>query len=109
MCKNPPKTTVSEFIKFYASATETTFSSTLSHSEKDKGTSDFLDNIYSNSFFRTTNLQTCIKTLIYNFFYNDFCKKLKAGNIVTTTYLIISPNFQQFLVKKHQFFLLTML
>ena len=51
------------------------FNINLLHSEVDKETSNFMDNIYSNSFFPTINLPTRItassKTLIDNIFYND--------------------------------------
>ena len=41
-----------------------------------------------------TNLLTVLsKTLIDNIFYNDICKKIKAGNIATT----ISDHLTQFL------------
>ena len=53
------------------------FNINLLHSEVDKETSNFMDNIYSNSFFPTINLPTRItassKTLIDNIFYNDVC------------------------------------
>ena len=69
----------------------------LLHSDLDKGTSKFMDNIYSNSFFPKINLLTRItassKTLIDNIFYNDICKKIKAGNIATTK----SDHLTQFL------------
>ena len=64
------------------------FNTNLLHSDLDKETSNFMDNIYSNFFFPTINLPTRItdssKTLIDNIFYNDICKKIKAGNIATT-------------------------
>ena len=69
----------------------------LLHSDSDKETSNFMDNIYSNSSFPTINLPIRItvfsKTLIDNIFYNDICKKIKAGNIATT----ISDHLTQFL------------
>ena len=53
------------------------FNINLLHSDVDKETSNFMDNIYSNSFFPTINLPTRItassKTLIDNIFYNDVC------------------------------------
>ena len=64
------------------------FNINLLHSDLDTETSNFMDNIYSNSFFPRVNLPTRItyssKTLIDNIFYNDICRKLKTGNIVTT-------------------------
>ena len=73
------------------------FSINLLHSDLDQETSNFMDNIYSNSFFPTVNLPTLItassKTLIDNIFYNDICKKIKVGNIATT----ISDHLTQFL------------
>ena len=69
----------------------------LLHSDLDKETSNFMDNIYSNSFFPMINLPTCItassKTLIDNIFYIDICKKIKVENIATT----ISDHLTQFL------------
>ena len=60
----------------------------LLHSDLDKETSNFMDNIYSNSFFPMINLPTCItaspKTLIDNIFYIDICKKIKVENIAIT-------------------------
>ena len=51
----------------------------FSHSDVDKETSNFMDDIYSNSFFPTINLPTRLKTsskvLVDNVFYNDICKK----------------------------------
>ena len=62
------------------------FSMNLLHSDLDKETSNFMENIYINSFFPTINLPTCIavssKTLIDNIFYNDICKSV--GNVATT-------------------------
>ena len=64
------------------------FNINLLHADVDKETTNFMDNIYSNSFFPTINLSSCItassKILIDNIFYNDICKKVKAGNIATT-------------------------
>ena len=55
------------------------FNINLLHFDVDKETSNFIDNIYSNSFFPTINLPTRItassKTLIDNIFYNESCKK----------------------------------
>ena len=55
------------------------FNINLLHFDVDKETSNFIDNIYSNSFFPTINLPTRItassKTLIDNIFYNEICKK----------------------------------
>ena len=66
-------------------------------SDIDKEISNFLDNINTNSFSPTINLPTRIaalsKTLTDNIFYNDICKKIKAGNIATT----ISDHLTQFL------------
>ena len=51
----------------------------LLHSDLDKETSNFMDNIYSNSFFPPINLPTYItaspKTLIDNIFTLTFAKK----------------------------------
>ena len=73
------------------------FNANLLHSDLDKETSNFIDDIYSNSFFPTINLPTHItassKTLIDNIFYNDICKKNKVGNITTT----ISDHLTHFL------------
>ena len=64
------------------------FNINLLHADVDKETTNFMDNIESNSFFPAINLPSCItassKTLIDNIFYNDICKKVKAGNIATT-------------------------
>ena len=64
------------------------FNINLLHADVDKETTNFMDNIESNSFFPAINLPSCItassKTLIDNIFYNDICKKVNAGNIATT-------------------------
>ena len=56
------------------------FNTNFLQSDLDKETSNFIDNIYSNSFFPTINLPTRItalyKTLIDNIFYNNICKKI---------------------------------
>ena len=62
----------------------------LSHSDVDKETSNFMDNIYSNSFFTTINflptrIATSSKTSI-DIFYNDICKKITT--ILLPPYLI---------------------
>ena len=73
------------------------FNINLLHSDLDKETSNFLDNIYSNYFFPTINLPTrktaSSLSLTDNIFYNNICKKINAGNIDTT----ISDHLTQFL------------
>ena len=76
------------------------FNINIFNCDSDKDTSDFIDTMYASSLYPTINTQTRItptsKTLIDNIFYNNFTKKISAGNILTsisdhlTRYLLIS-------------------
>ena len=64
----------------------------------DKHTSDFIDTLYSQSFYPTTNSPTRImlttKTLIDNVFYNKVSSNIISGNIA----IAISDHLTQFLL-----------
>ena len=86
------------------------FNINLLHSDLDKETSDFMVIIYSNSFFLKINLPARIaassKTLTDNFFYNDICKNIKAGNIDTTisdapTQFLATPSKETPILSNH--------
>ena len=74
--------------------------------DSDKDITDFKDTMYASSLYPTNNTPTRItatsKTLIDNIFYNDFTKKISAGNILTsisdhlTQYLLISNQTEVF-------------
>ena len=76
------------------------FNINILNCDSDKDTTDFIDNMYASSLYPTINTSTGItaisKTLIDNIFYNNFTKKISAGNILTsisdhlTQYLLIS-------------------
>ena len=67
-------------------------------------TSDFLDTMYSHSFFPTINTPTRIsttsRTLIDNMFYNDITRNITSGNITTS----FSDHLTQYLIgtNKHR-------
>ena len=54
------------------------YNTNILNSDVDHQTSDFLDKVYSNSFFPTINTSTCIsptsRTLTDNMFYNNITK-----------------------------------
>ena len=64
----------------------------------DKDTSDYIDTLYSHSFYPTINSPTRItptsKTLIDNIFYNNASNNIISGNIATS----ISNHLTQFLL-----------
>ena len=70
--------------------------------DSDKDTADFADTIYALSLYPTINNPTRItatsKNLIDNIFYNNFTKKITAGNIATS----ISDHLIQFLIIRGQ-------
>ena len=76
------------------------YNTNILNSDVDHQTSDFLDKVYSNSFFPTINTSTCIsptsRTLTDNMFYNNITKNITSGNITTsfsfhlTQYLIVT-------------------
>ena len=78
------------------------FNTNLLTYDSDKDTIDFVDTMYASSFYPTINTPTRItatsKTLIDNIFYNDFTKKVVAGNITTS----ISDHLTQYLIIKDQ-------
>ena len=78
------------------------FNTNLLTYDSDKDTTDFVDTMYASSFYPTINTPTRItatsKTLIDNIFYNDFTKKVVAGNITTS----ISDRLTQYLIIKEQ-------
>ena len=78
------------------------FNTNLLTYDSDKDTTDFVDTMYASSFYPTINTPTRItatsKTLIDNIFYNDFTKKVVAGNITTS----ISDHLTQYLIIKDQ-------
>ena len=78
------------------------FNTNLLTYDSDKDTIDFVDTMYASSFYPTINTPTRItatsKTLIDNIFYNDFTKKVVAGNITTS----ISDHLTQNLIIKEQ-------
>ena len=63
------------------------FNINILNCNSNRDTSSFIDTIYSNSFYLTTNIPTLItstsKTLIDNILYNNITKSISAGNIVT--------------------------
>ena len=76
------------------------FNINLLNYDSDKDTTDCGDTLYASSFYPTINTPTQItatsKTLIDNVFYNDFTKKVVAGNITTS----ISDHLTQYLIIK---------
>ena len=67
-----------------------------------KDITDFIDTMYASSLYPTINSPTRViaasKTLIDNIFYNDFTKKISAGNILTS----ISDHLTQYLLISNQ-------
>ena len=88
------------------------FNINLLNYNTDNETSNFIDTIYSSSFFPTvlspTRITTTSKTLIDNIFYNSINEKMISGNITTsisdhlTQYLIVSSTQKQNLTSKKQ-------
>ena len=78
------------------------FNINLLNYDSDKDTTDFVDTMYASSFYPAINTPTRItatsKTLIDNIFYNDFAKKIVAGNITTS----ISDHLTQYLTIRDQ-------
>ena len=74
------------------------FNINILNCDSDKNTADFVDTIYASSLYPTINTPTQItatsKTLIDNIFYNDFTRKITAGNIATS----VSDHLTQFLL-----------
>ena len=68
----------------------------------DKSTSNFIDTVYSASFFPTINSPTRItttsKTMINNIFYNNITEEITPGKITTS----ISDHLTQFIFTKNQ-------
>ena len=68
----------------------------------DKNTSDYVDNLYSHTFFPTINSPLRItaysKTLIDNIFHNNVTKNIISGNITTS----ISDHLTQSLLISNQ-------
>ena len=64
------------------------FNINILNCDSDKDAADFVNAIYTSSLYPTINTPTQItatsKNLINNIFYNDFTKKIAAGNIVTS-------------------------
>ena len=67
-----------------------------------KDITDFIDTMYGSSLYPTINSPTRItaasKTLIDNILYNDFTKKISAGNILTS----ISHHLAQYVLISNQ-------
>ena len=78
------------------------FNINILNCDSDKHTTDFIGTMYVSSLYPTINTQTRVtatsKTLIDNIFYNDFMKKLLAGNISTS----ISDDLTQYLLINNQ-------
>ena len=78
------------------------FNINILNCDSDKNTADFVDTIYASSLYPTINTPTQItatsKTLIDNIFYNDFTKKITAGNIATS----VSDYLTQFSITRDQ-------
>ena len=78
------------------------FNINILNCDSDKDAADFVNAIYTSSLYPTINTPTQItatsKNLINNIFYNDFTKKIAAGNIVTS----ISDHLNKFLIIQKQ-------
>ena len=78
------------------------FNINLLNCNTDKDTSDYIDTLYSHSFYPTINSPTRItptsKTLIDNIFYNNASNNIISGNIATS----ISDHLTQFLLVPRQ-------
>ena len=64
------------------------FNMNLLNCDTDKDTSDYIDTLFSHSFYPTINSPTRItptsKTLIDNIFYNNASSNIISGNIATS-------------------------
>ena len=78
------------------------FNINLPNHDSDKDTTDFVGTMPASSSYPNINTPTQIaatsKTLIVNIFYNDFTKKVVAGNITTS----ISDHLTQYSIIKGQ-------
>ena len=78
------------------------FNINILNCDSDKDISNFIDTMYASSLYPTIKTPTRItatsKTLIDNIFYNDFTKKISAGNILTS----ISDHLTQYLLISNQ-------
>ena len=70
--------------------------------DSDKDTTNFIHKMYASSLYPTISTPTRItatsKTLIDNIFYNDFAKKISAGNVLTS----ISDHLTQYVLISNQ-------
>ena len=71
------------------------FNVNILNCDSDKDTSDFIDTMYASSLYPTINTPT---TLIDNIFYNDFTRKILAGNVLTS----ISDHLTQYFLISNQ-------